>query len=201
MGDLIVALAVFALVGSMSPGPNNLLVTVSGTAFGFVRTVPHMLGVAVGFAVMVMAIGLGLAKVFAVDPDIHRWLRMVGAAYLIYLAVRIALAGDPGAGAGVGQGTRRPLGFVEAALFQWVNPKAWTLVLGVVAAFTTVGGNLTAELAVIALVFVLAILPSLALWCLFGVAIAQFMSSPRARRITNLVMAALVALSVVMLFV
>jgi threonine/homoserine/homoserine lactone efflux protein len=195
MGDLIVPLIVFAIVGSLSPGPNNVMVTASGTAFGFSRTVPHMFGVAIGFAAMVMAFGLGLAQVFAAYPNIHRWLRVVGAAYLIYLAVRIAIGGDPGAS----QAMRRPLSFFEAALFQWVNPKAWTLVLGVVAAFTTVGGNLTLELAIIALVFALAILPSLALWCLFGVAMAQFMSS-RARSIANLVMAGLVAASVAMLF-
>jgi threonine/homoserine/homoserine lactone efflux protein len=196
MGDLLVPLIVFALVGSFSPGPNNLMVTVSGTAFGFGRTVPHMLGVAVGFAVMVMAFGLGLAQVFAAYPQVHRWLRFVGAAYLIYLALRIAFAGDPDAT----KAARRPLRFVEAGLFQWLNPKAWTLVFGVVATFTTVGGNLMAELAVIAVVFMVAILPSLAVWCLFGVAIARFMGSPRTRRIVNLAMAGLVALSVILLF-
>jgi len=195
MGDLIVPLVVFAVVGSLSPGPNNVLVTASGTAFGFSRSVPQIVGVAIGFAAMVMAVGLGLTQVIAAYPEIHRWLRLVGAAYLITLAARIALSGGPGTSPAL----RRPLGFFEAALFQWVNPKAWTLVLGVVAAFTTVGGNLTLELALIALVFVLAILPSLALWCLFGVAIARFLSS-RARRIANLVLAGLVVASVAMLF-
>ena len=90
---------------------------------------------------------------------------------------------------------------LEAALFQWINPKALTLAFGVVSAFTTVGGKLWLELTVIALVFALACFPALVVWCLFGVAIRQFLSSPRALRITNLVLAALVALSVVMLFV
>ncbi len=197
MGELLAPLLLFAIAGSFTPGPNNLMVTASGRAFGFARTVPHMLGVTIGFGVMVLAFGLGLTQVLSRFPDLHRWLRIAGAAYLIYLAARLALAGDPDRP----EAGRRPLGFLEAGLFQWVNPKAWTLALGVVAAFTTVGGNVTAEVAVMALVFMLTTLPSLALWCLFGVAIGRLMSSPRARRIANLAMAGLVGLSVVMLFI
>ncbi len=197
MRDMLLPLILFAAVGSLTPGPNNLMVTASGTAFGFGRTMPHLFGVTIGFGVMVLAFGFGLAEIFRAFPDFHWWLRILGAAYLLYLAVRIARAGDPGAA----ETARRPLTFIEAALFQWVNPKAWTLALGVVTAFTTIGGNLSFELAVIAGVFMLITFPSLAVWCLFGVAIRQFLASPRALRITNLVMAALVALSVVMLFV
>jgi threonine/homoserine/homoserine lactone efflux protein len=197
MGDLIIPLTLFAFVGSFTPGPNNLMVTASGTAFGFGRTLPHMLGVTIGFGAMIVAFGLGLAQVLARFPAVHQWLRFIGAAYLLYLAIRLAFAGDPESD----KVLRRPLGFFEAALFQWVNPKAWTLAIGVVAAFTTVGANPTIELTVIALVFMLTTLPSLALWCLCGVAIAQLMSSPRARRVVNLLMAGLVALSVVMLFI
>jgi threonine/homoserine/homoserine lactone efflux protein len=197
MGDLLVPLLVFALAGSFTPGPNNLMVTASGSAFGFVRTVPHMLGVTIGFGVMVLAFGLGLAQLLSVFPDLQRWLRVAGATYLLYLAARLALAGDPGRP----EAGRQPLGFFEAGLFQWVNPKAWTLALGVVAAFTTAGGNATVAPAVIALVFMLTTLPSLALWCLFGVAIGRLMTSPRSRRIANLAMAGLVALSVAMLFI
>ncbi|MCZ7658276.1 MAG: LysE family translocator [Xanthobacteraceae bacterium] len=197
MSDMLLPLLLFAAVGSLTPGPNNVMVTASGTAFGFARTVPHMFGVTAGFGVMILAIGFGLAEVFRAYPELHGWLRLAGAAYLLYLAVRIARAGDPGAS----EGARRPLSFLEAALFQWVNAKAWTLALGVVTAFTTTGGNLTAELLVIAGAFMLTTFPSLAVWCLFGVAIRRFLASPRALRITNLVMAALVALSVVLLFV
>ena len=112
------------------------------------------------------------------------------------IELRIARAGDPGAA----EAARRPLTAFEAALFQWVNPKAWTLALGVITAFTTVGGHLTAELSIIVLVFIVTTTSSLAVWCLFGVAIRRLLTSPRALRTTNLAMAALVALSVVMLF-
>jgi threonine/homoserine/homoserine lactone efflux protein len=116
---------------------------------------------------------------------------------LLYLAWRIARAGDPGAI----DSARKPLSFIEAALFQWVNPKALTLVLGVVTAFTTVGGNPWTELTVICLVFAGACVISSVIWCLFGMAIRTFLKSARALRVTSLVLAAVLALSVVMLFV
>jgi threonine/homoserine/homoserine lactone efflux protein len=196
MGDTIVPLAIFALVGSFTPGPNNIMVTASGTAFGFTRTVPHILGVSFGFAVMVVAFGLGAGQLLQAYPAWHQWLRIVGALYLLYLAWRIARAGDPGAA----ESARRPLSFLEAALFQWVNPKAWTLALGVVVAFTAPGGSVALQLAVIVAVFSATNVVSLAAWCAFGMAIRRFLSSPRALRATNLAMAALLALSVILLF-
>jgi threonine/homoserine/homoserine lactone efflux protein len=146
---------------------------------------------------MVFAVGLGLGQFLAAMPQAHTWLRIAGAAYLLYLAWRIARAGDPGAA----EGARKPLTFLEAALFQWINPKALTLAFGVVAAFTTASGNIWLELGMIAAIFALTCFPALVVWCLFGVAIRQFLASPRALRITTLTMAALVALSVIMLFV
>jgi threonine/homoserine/homoserine lactone efflux protein len=196
MGDTIVPLAIFAFVGSFTPGPNNIMVTASGTAFGFARTVPHILGISFGFAVMVVAFGLGAGQLLQAYPAWHQWLRIVGALYLLYLAWRIARAGDPGAA----ESARRPLSFLEAALFQWVNPKAWTLALGVVVAFMAPGGSVALQLAVIVGVFSATNVVSLAAWCPFGMAIRRFLSSPRALRATNLAMAALLALSVILLF-
>ena len=196
MGDTIVPLAIFAFVGSFTPGPNNIMVTASGTAFGFARTVPHILGISFGFAVMVVAFGLGAGQLLQAYPAWHQWLRIVGALYLLYLAWRIARAGDPGAA----ESARRPLSFLEAALFQWVNPKAWTLALGVVVAFMAPGGSVALQLAVIVGVFSATNVVSLAAWCAFGMAIRRFLSSPRALRATNLAMAALLALAVVLLF-
>jgi threonine/homoserine/homoserine lactone efflux protein len=196
MGDTIIPLAIFAFVGSFTPGPNNIMVTASGTAFGFTRTVPHILGISFGFAVMVVAFGLGAGQLLQAYPAWHQWLRIAGALYLLYLAWRIARAGDPGAA----ESARRPLSFLEAALFQWVNPKAWTLALGVVVAFTAPGGSVALQLAVIVAVFSATNVVSLAAWCAFGMAIRRFLSSPRALRATNLAMAALLALSVILLF-
>ena len=196
MHDNLGPLILFAFIGAFTPGPNNIMVTASGAAFGFARSLPHIAGVTIGFAFMVLAFGLGLGSVFRAYPALHQWVRIAGALYLLYLAWRIAQAGDPAATDAV----RRPLGFFEAALFQWLNVKAWTLALGVIAAFTTVGGSLLAELAAITAIFTVATIASLVAWCLFGMAIRRLLASPRARRITNLALAALLALSVVTLF-
>jgi threonine/homoserine/homoserine lactone efflux protein len=194
--DNLLALSLFAFVGAFTPGPNNIMVTASGAAFGFTRSVPHILGVTIGFAVMITAFGLGLGGIFHAYPALHYWLRIAGAIYLLYLAFRIARAGDPGAA----EPARKPLTFMEAALFQWLNIKAWTLAIGVVTAFTTVGGNLLVEMVAINAAFMIATLGSMVAWCLFGMAIRRLLSSPRALRITNLSLAALLALSVVTLF-
>lgn len=196
MDDLLLPLTMFAFVGAFTPGPNNIMVTASGANFGLARTWPHILGVTIGFAVMQIAFGFGLGQVFKTYPAIHQVLRVAGALYLLYFAARIAGAG------GVGSlGTpERPLTFMQGALFQWVNPKAWTLALGVIASFTRVGGDIVLELAVIIAIFAIMTVASLVAWCLFGMAIRRFLSSPRALRITNLAMAALLALSVGLLF-
>lgn len=196
MPDNLLPLTLFAVVGAFTPGPNNIMVMASGTAFGLRRTLPHIAGVTVGFAIVLVAFGAGLGKVFQAFPAVHQWVRIAGAAYLLYLAWRIARAGDPTAD----ENLRRPLTFLEAALFQWLNVKALTLAVGVVTAFTTVGGNLTAELTAIVAIFSIATLATLVTWCLFGMGIKRLLSSPRALRITNLVLAALLALSVVTLF-
>ena len=128
----------------------------------------------------------------------HKVLRIVGAAYLLYLAFRILRAGDP---AGNGEARARPLTLLEAAAFQWVNVKALTLAVGIMSAFTTVGGDQVKEVALIVSVFALVTLPSVVIYVLFGVAIRSLLKSERARRIFNAVMAALVALSVVLLFI
>jgi threonine/homoserine/homoserine lactone efflux protein len=197
MFELLIPLTLFALAGTITPGPNNVMLTASGASFGFRRTLPHMLGITIGFPVMVVAVGLGLGEVFTRYPQLHLALKYAGAAYLLYLAWRIAQASGPDSGEAGG----KPLTFLEAAGFQWVNPKAWMLAVSSIPAFTTVGGNYYAELAVIALVYGAICLPSCAAWCMFGVAIRQLVSSPGAARVVNLVLAATVAASVALLFI
>jgi threonine/homoserine/homoserine lactone efflux protein len=173
------------------------MVTASGNAFGFARSLPHIFGVTIGFALMLALFGLGVGKLFQTYPAVHETLRYLGAAYLLYLAWRLAQAGNLNAA----ETARRPLSVLDGALFQWVNPKAVTLAIGVVASFTTVGGDLWTELAIIVAVFAVMTLVSLFVWCLFGMAIRRFLSSPRALRVTSLSMAALLAASVALLFI
>ena len=190
-------LLAFSVATSFTPGPNLILITASGANFGFRRTIPHMLGIVVGFPLMMMAIGLGLDEAFRAFPLVHEILKYAGGAYLLYLSYRVAVAdspSDPGAIA-------RPFTFLQAAAFQWVNPKAWLIVIGAMSAFTTVGGDHMREILIIAIVFGLVSVPAVGVWTMFGVAIGRLLQSPRARRIFNLFMALLLAGSVVLFFV
>ncbi|MDF2999081.1 MAG: LysE family translocator [Xanthobacteraceae bacterium] len=197
MVSSLLSLTLFAIAGALTPGPNNMISAASGAAFGFRRTLPQIWGVTFGFPIMILAVGFGLGGIFIAVPHLHVILKIIGAGYLLYLAWKIANAGGPHGSDPIA----RPLTVVQSALFQWVNPKAWTLALGVVPAFTTIGGDLVAEVLLIALVMGIVSFPALALWAGFGVVLARTLSNDRQRRIVNLIMAALVAASVVMLFV
>lgn len=197
LSSQLLPMFLFALAGALTPGPNNMISAGSGAAFGFRRTLPQIWGVTVGFAFMVVAIGMGLGTLFLAIPYMHQTLKIVGSLYLLYLAWKIANAGGPGGGTAV----ERPMTLLQSALFQWVNPKAWTIALSIVPAFTTVGGeHLFAEVAMIALVSGVVTFPSLCLWAGFGALLARLLSTPRQQRLVNYAMAALVALSVVLLF-
>jgi len=196
MLEIVPAIALFGFAAIITPGPNNVMLTASGSAFGFLRTIPHVAGIVIGFPVMVLAVGLGLGEVFTRYPAVHTAMKYIGAAYLLYLAWRIAQAGRPDGGSA----KARPLTFFEAAAFQWVNPKAWMVAISAITAFTTVEGNYYAEVLIISAVFVAISIPSACAWCLFGVGIRQMISSPETARIVNLALAGLVALSVILLF-
>jgi threonine/homoserine/homoserine lactone efflux protein len=187
--DLFIALAVFALVGSITPGPNNMMLLASGVNFGFGRTIPHLLGVSIGFAAMVSAMGLGIGAVFETYPVLHVILRYAGAAYLVYLAWKIANAGAPRESNAGG----RPITFFQAAAFQWVNPKAWVLALSAISTYTPPGQYVTNVLAV-AGIFGTINLPCVASWALFGTAMRSLLTDRRFLRVFNVGMAvALVA--------
>lgn len=196
MHELLGPLVLFAAVMSLTPGPNVVMVTASAANFGFRRVIPHMLGITLGFGFMVMAVGLGLAGLVHAEPRLHTVLKYAGAAYLLYLASRIARAdGDSSASA-----RSKPIGFVQAALFQWVNPKGWVFAVGALAAFTTVGGNLLLETSVIAAVNAAACLASVAIWAGFGTIIGRYLGDRRVRKAFNWSMAGLLALSLLPVF-
>ncbi len=183
----------FATAMSATPGPNNAMLTASGALFGLRRSVPHLLGVALGFPVMVVAVALGAGQVLRAHPWAEDALRWTGAAYMLWLAVKIARA-DP-VPADPGQRAARPLGFAQAALFQWVNPKAWITAISAVVTYTTGGGALLGEAAVLAAIFFVVSVPSTTLWTLVGVGAARLLRTKRALRRFSLAMAGLLVLS------
>ncbi len=188
--DLLATLFVFAFVTSITPGPNNLMLLASGVNFGFRRTVPHVLGISFGFALMLVLIGLGLGKVFETYPPLYTVLEAVGAIYMLYLAWKIATSGP------VGEGTSRgsPMNFAQAAAFQWVNPKAWVV---------SVAANTTYALPhdawwpplVLAAVYTVVGTPSVAVWLLFGTGLKALLTRPAILKGFNIAMAALLVLS------
>jgi threonine/homoserine/homoserine lactone efflux protein len=197
MHELLGPLVLFAAAMSLTPGPNVVLVTASAANFGFRRAIPQMLGITLGFGFLLMAVGLGLAGLAHAEPRLlHTVLRYAGAAYLLYLAWCIARA-DVGNGASA---RARPIGFFEAVLFQWVNPKGWAIAVGALAAFTTVGGDLLWETSVIAAVNATACLISVVVWAAFGAVIGRFLHNPRARMAFNWSMAGLLVFSLIPVF-
>lgn len=186
------SVSAFALAMAATPGPNNTMVAASGARFGILRTLPHMLGITLGFPVMVLAVAVGGGQVLASNPWLHTVLRWIGAAYMLWLAWTIA---RPHAPVAHGQaGGRRPLGLVGAALFQWVNPKAWLIAVGAVVTYTGNGAPL-AQTLVMAAVFGLVTLPAVLFWTAVGAGAARLLRTERALRRFDLAMAALLVVS------
>lgn len=193
---LLLALAAFSFVASVSPGPNNAMVLASGATFGFRRTLPHLLGICGGLIVMVIAVGLGLGAAFRAVPWLYGVLQVVGVAYLLLLAWRIAHAAGLGGNAAASQ----PLGAVGAAAFQWVNPKAWVTIVALLTAYAPERHYLVNVLAVAA-VFAGVAFVSVSLWAAFGTALARRLRSPEQLLLVNRGMAVLLVLSLVPLAV
>lgn len=193
--DVLLALAVFAFVMAFTPGPNNILLTASGVNFGFARTVPHLLGVDVGFVVLLAVFAAGLGLVFASAPALQIALKVAGAAYMLWLAWKVASA-RPSADGAAGNILGKPMTFLQAAAFQWVNPKAVVAALSGVAVYMRPGHERQDFIIVLA-VFALATVLSTATWAGFGVALRGFLRDPLHARIFNLVMALLLIATIV----
>lgn len=188
--SLLGPLALFALVSSITPGPNNVMLAASGLNFGFRRSMPHLLGVNLGFTLMIFLVGIGLGSVFQQAPVLYTVLKYVGAAYLLYLAWKIANSG----GVEEGEARGKPMTFLQAAAFQWVNPKAWVMAVGIIATYTPQAGFF-ANLVIATLVCGLVNLPSIGIWVTFGTALRRVLHKPWAIRAFNITMALLLVAS------
>jgi threonine/homoserine/homoserine lactone efflux protein len=187
--ELLTALAGFCLVSSITPGPNNLMLMASGANFGFLRSIPHMLGIGLGFMLMVFLVGIGLAQLFDLYPIAHTILKILSVAYMLYLAWKIANA----APAGSADSTGTPMTFLQAAAFQWVNPKAWTMAITAVTVYAPDTSLLSVVM--VSAVFGVVNLPSVSIWTILGQQMARILTTPARLRTFNWTMAALLIAS------
>ena len=198
--DQLLALSVFAAVSSGTPGPNNLMILTSGVNFGMKRSIPHLIGITLGFCFMIFCVGMGLQTMFAVVPQLETILRYGGTAYLLWLAWKIANSGPISSGSGEGKAGAKPMGFWAATAFQWVNPKAWFMAISAIttyastAASAEVGSKLVQVLLVV-LVFGIINLPLVACWGWFGSAMRRFLQDPKNLKMFNVTMAVLLVVS------
>ncbi len=190
--DTALALVSFAVGTSITPGPNNIMLTASGVNFGFVRTIPHMLGIGGGFMALLLAVGLGIGAIFAAAPQLQTVLKVVGAAYILWLAWRVAKAGKVGDAA---DQRSRPMTFWEAAAFQWVNPKAWVMAIGAMSVYVR-ADHAVADILTVTVIFGLVNVPSVGTWAAFGHALRNALRDPAKVRIFNVAMALLLVASI-----
>ena len=193
--ELLLGLALFALASSITPGPNNLMLMASGANYGVPRTLPHMAGVSLGFTLMVLLVGLGIVQLFDRYPASYTVLKVGSLLYLVFLAWKTGTAGGPTPGSESEDGTGKPITFLQAAGFQWVNPKAWTMALTAVSVYAL--DQTWQAVAVVAVVFGLINLPCIALWTYAGQQLRRLLNTPARITTFNVAMAVMLLASVV----
>ena len=185
------ALFLFVISATITPGPNNIMIMTSSVNFGVKRSLPHLLGICLGFPLMVVVVGMGFSVVFERYPLFHQTIKVLGILYLLYLAWKIAAAPVNQ----MTEGKSKPMTFMQAAIFQWVNPKAWVMATGAIAAYTSLNADMTWQVLYIALNFLVVAFPSVGIWLLFGLVLKRFLQDPRHQRLFNISMALLLVLS------
>lgn len=188
--DTLLALVLFAFATSITPGPNNMMLFASGVNFGFRRTVPHMLGIGAGFLSLLIAVGMGLGAVLHAYPPAFIALKVAGGLYLLWIAWKIGSSRSMGDG----EAKARPMTFLGAAAFQWVNPKAWVMAVTAMAVYPN-PEHYALTVAIVALVFAAVNVPSVSTWAGFGSALREWLSVPVRLKWFNITMAVLLVLS------
>lgn len=190
--EFYLAVFIFAASTTVTPGPNNIMIMTSGLNHGIKNSIPHLLGICFGFPAMVIMVGLGFSVIFEMYPLFHEVIKVLGVVYLLYLAWLIAsssqtsLAGEKS----------KPFSFTQAALFQWVNPKAWVMATGAVSAYTSISSDMFSQVVFIALAFFIVAFPCVGIWLVFGVGLKKYLSSVKHQKVFNLSMALLLIASV-----
>ena len=188
--DTLFALVLFAFATSITPGPNNMMLFASGVNFGFRRTVPHMLGIGAGFLSLLIGVGMGLGAVLHAYPPAFIALKVAGGLYLLWIARKIGSSRSMGEG----EAKARPMTFLGAAAFQWVNPKAWVMAVTAMAVYPN-PEQYALTVAIVAVVFAAVNVPSVSTWAGFGSALREWLAVPVRLKWFNITMAVLLVLS------
>lgn len=187
--NVFMSAAMFAVVTSFTPGPNNAMLLASGVNYGFRRTLPHILGITIGYAVMFAAVAMGVGQIFAAEPRLYAALQVFSVVYMLWLAWKIANAGDA-----KGDASREPLTFLQAALFQWINPKGVAIAIAAAANFLK-PESLAYDLPIMLALILFVSLTSASTWALFGQGVSGLLGSARRRQVFNWTMAVLLVAS------
>jgi len=189
----VTAILLFSVIATATPGPNNLMLLSSGINYGFCRTIPHMAGICIGFTFLLSVVGLGIVQVFETYPLIYQFLKIISVCYLLFLSWKIATATPKNTERGeLGSSRHEPLSFLQAASFQWVNPKAWAMGLTAVTAYIPPIDPILG-LALVVAIFGLVCVPCLIVWTLLGVQLRHFLNDPVRLRRFNIVTGCLLA--------
>ncbi|MDQ0999604.1 threonine/homoserine/homoserine lactone efflux protein [Phyllobacterium ifriqiyense] len=188
--DVFLTLLLFAFVTSITPGPNNLMLLTSGVNFGFRRSIPHMFGIGSGFFTLLIGVGCGLGALIEAMPVLYTVLKFAGGAYLLYLAYKIAMSRS----ISNVDSRARPMTFVEAAAFQWINPKAWVMAVTAMATYTSPDAYFTTMM-IVGIAFAVVNIPSVSSWAAFGQIMRGWLADPVRLKWFNIIMAVLLVAS------
>lgn len=195
--EFYLSVLIFCFAATGTPGPNTIMLVASGLNHGIKHSIPHYLGISFGFPLMVLLIGFGLGAIFTNYPFVHQTIKVVGISYLLYLAWKIANTKSSDSS----NGLKKPFTFLQAAAFQWVNPKAWVIAIGAIGTFTTYG-NISAQVVFITFCYFLASITCMGLWLILGASLQRLIRQPKQFQIFNITMAILLVASIVpMIFV
>ena len=194
---LLTSIFAFFFATSITPGPNNIMLLSSGLTFGYRKTVPHLLGVVLGFPLMALIVGLGLGKIFESYPVVLTILKIIGTAYLLWLAWKIA---NSTPSLNEDESSKQPLKFIPIVLFQWVNPKNWIKIITAMSVYVHSAENALSQIIIITIIFLSTVIVSANSWTLGGVALKRFIKNTKAIRAFNISMAVLLILSIIFSF-
>jgi len=184
------ALIVYYFIMFATPGPNNAMLTASGMKFGYLRTLPHIIGIPLGHFIQITLVCYGLGNVFIKFPQIQFYMKFLCFVYLLYLSWKML-----GSISVTKKETGRPLKFYEASLFQFINPKAWTVAIAAVSGFFPSDENFFVATMFLAVTAPFVCIPSISLWALFGNSLRNFVSNTKTKKIIEYILAILLILT------